>query len=624
MAEVGNLSPSQAPLGDTLIYEYGIRLDKHCLEAVGDQIIKARQLYNNLVASIRAIVSDMQSFVLDKAGADANRVQAEIERLNEQFADAKSAVDEDSMKIIAQERRLKWHELGNMLKSARAEHKAAIQQRYLSRIGKNSSCDTYKIRSQAVAQGLGWATANAVLDAALVAWKKSFMLGRPPRFAVGAEKDQDTLTLQFTAKGGVEIQRFLDGSHGELTLKPTQGCGRRKYGEFAFRLGPAAAETYATGTWQYHRPLPPKATVGLARLVRRRIGKDYRWAVQLMVKLPATQEKQALDRKPLVSVHFGWAADLGGRRVAGIADSADPESSRLLQLPTGIEENLSRAAAIQSERDQARDTLVPKVKELEFGDSAPEIILEELKALRRLPAQHVALARLHRLCRMLREHAVLPDWMEIWRKEDRMRWQSASHLARRARYARRDFYRNTALELAKRYSAIAIEPLDLKTAAKKVDEVTGEKSEFNRKARAGRVVAALYELESAIRWAAAKEGTALIEVAGATVSTCGICGGKTEDLPEEGQIVRCRNCGAEIDRKKAGAATAWCRVFEHREGLITQYWIDRQATREKVRTEKEERRAKMADGRRKARTTIENQATKGSRAKGISDLDASV
>jgi hypothetical protein len=88
-----------------------------------------------------------------------------------------------------------------MLKETRKALRAEINRDYLSKIGKNSSCETYKLRSKAVADGLGWATANQVLDAALIAFKKSFVRGNAPRFVVGAprfvvgdEKDQDTLT----------------------------------------------------------------------------------------------------------------------------------------------------------------------------------------------------------------------------------------------------------------------------------------------------------------------------------------------------------------------------------------------------------------------------------------------
>jgi hypothetical protein len=581
------IQPANIPHANILIYEYGARLDGECIHAASDQIFKARRLYNELIAVIRTIVSDMKRFVLEHAGPEAMRCQEEINNLNEEFAAARAANDEAAMKRVAEARREKWRELAALVKETRKALRTEINRDYLSKIGKNSACETYKIRSKAVAEGLGWATANQVLDAAIIAFKKSFARGNAPRFAVGDEKDQDTLTLQFTAAGGVPVDALLGGRHGELAILPTNGCGRRKYGEFRFRLGAASAGVYATGTWQYHRPLPEGASVGLARLIRRRVGKDYKWAIQIQVKQPSMEQETIEGRKPLVTVHFGWAADIDGRRVAGIAEGADPGQAVILTLPKEVEEGLQRASAIQGERDSARDAIIPRLKEIELPviddtEAMPPDSLEariakasdELKAICRLPAQHVAIKRLHRLCAMLRDTDSLPDWLEEWRKEDRIRWQSATHIARRARNLRKDYYRKTAKDLACRYSTIAIEPLELAEAAIKVDERTGEKTEFSKKARAGRVVAAIYELESAIRWAAAKYGAALLEVKEAeTASYCSICGGNVLVDEDRHQILHCQECGAELDRKQNGAALAWQMVNGDLESLVEQFWI---------------------------------------------------
>lgn len=585
-----------------MIYEFGVRIDKESRSAIDDQIMRARRLYNDLVAQIRAIVAEMNTYVLDSAGEPALTLHAEVEALNSEFDAARARNDEPGMKSIAEMRRSKLHELYAALTETRRRLKDELRTRFFARIGKNSACDTYRARSEAVADGLGWATANAVLDAALQAFKKSIQNGQGPRFSIGADKVQDTLTLQFAVAGGVAATTLLEGKHGELVLLPSNGCGRRKYGEFRFRLGAAKAEIYATGTWQYHRPLPDGAQIGLARLVRRKIGKDYKWAVQLMVKPPEPVFIATDARKPLVSIHFGWATDTNDRRVAAIADSADPEAAQLVCLPPQIEATLERAAALQSERDTSRDEIVPLVKAIEAGDKNwSEEVLAELVALRKLPVQHVAISRLHRLCRLLREADALPEWLETWRKEDRLRWQSSSHMARRTRNARRDFYRNLAADVARRYDAIVIEPLDLAEAAKKIDENTGERGEFGRKARSGLKVAALYELESAIRWAATKTQAAVLELVGKTASCCALCGGQVQANDEDHQLLHCQDCGADLDRKTNGAAVAWQASLAQREDAVSEFWIEMRAAQDKQGAKKADRLARMADGRRQAR-----------------------
>lgn len=610
------ITPALPAQGDVRVYEFGCRLDKESVAAAVDQIFMARRLYNALIACERDIVGEMRAFVIEKAGPEAAAADERIERLNAAFAAARADNDEGEMRNVARERRAAWRELADLLKAARKEHRSEIQARFLNRIGKKATCDTYKLRCEAVSAGLGWATANATLDAALLAFKKSFTKGRAPRFAKGYEKDQDTLTLQFTNAGGVPASTLLNGGNGELAMFARNGCGRRRYDAFRFRLGAASAGVEATGTWQYHRPLPADASVGLARLIRRRIGTTYRWALQLMIKSPLV-EAQGEGRKPLCAIHFGWAADVSGRRVAGIASEADPGSASILQLPTSIEEDIARANDVQGKRDASRDAIVAKIKaqtwpvasvddlaaEEPKGEvSAARQASEDLTAIRKLPAQHVASRRLHHLCRLLRDAGWLPEWLDVWRKADKQHWTAAAHGARRARNRRRDFYRNVALQIAQSYQTIVIEPLDLASAAVVVDEKTGERSEFAKKARAGRTIAALYEFESALRWAATKCHTAVLELQGPTASQCSVCGSADVVADEEdSQATHCHGCGAALDRKANGAAIAWQAANDDLEALVEDYWAQAIAVKREAEEKRAARKHKMAEGRAKAR-----------------------
>lgn len=608
------VTPANISSGDAIIYEYGIRIDKEAAALAASQISMSRRLYNDIVACMRDTVVKLQAFVIERAGSEAQAIQDEIAALTEAFDAAKAEDDELAMKRIAEDRRAKWKALSDALKGARKEHRAEIQERFLSRIGRNATCETYKLRSAAVAAGLGWGTANAVLDAALQAFKKSFSLGRAPRFAASAEIDQDCLTLQFTAAGGVSADAILSGKHPEFQLRPLNGCGKRRYGEFAFRLGAAKAGTWATGTWQYHRPIPEGASIALARLVRRRVGPHYKWAVQLLVKPPSPVIVEVGDRAPLAAVHFGWSYDVEGRRVAGITDAADPGAAQIVALPVAIEEALSRAAEIQGKRDSERDAVAVKVRALDVPDTAGEVLREILGKMRKTRPQDISANRLHYVCRLLREEDRLPDWLEEWRKTDRLRWQDQTHIAKRARNARKTFYREIALSLARRYSAIAIEPLDLAEAAIKVNQVTGEKTEFSRKARAGRVVAALYELDSAIRWAASKAGSAVLDLTSKTASRCSVCGRDHVSAAEDDhQTLMCADCGATLDRKQNGAALAWQAVNEQREIHVEDFWIAHLGKRDEARAKKAEKLTKMAEGRRKTRTGSDGDSLRGSR-----------
>ena len=68
------------PAGDVLVYKYGIRLDKDCLEHVNTQINLSRRLYNDLIAYIRNCVSARSAREFELAGQPAKDVQLTLRK----------------------------------------------------------------------------------------------------------------------------------------------------------------------------------------------------------------------------------------------------------------------------------------------------------------------------------------------------------------------------------------------------------------------------------------------------------------------------------------------------------------------------------------------------------------
>lgn len=572
-------------------YEYRVYIDPETRKDTWNQIILARQMYNDIVAKMREIHQAMQDYTFNMAGGDATEILSRIELLTEKFAAAKSANDESELKQIADERRAAWRELSPILKAVRKEHKQEIQERFLSKVGNGSASDTYPIRAHYIEKGLGWATATDVLDRALVAWKKRFPLGKPPEFAKGSEKTQDTLVLQFTAAGGLPFSAF-QGKNKELVVED---------GEFQFRLGSAKSNTYATGRIVFHRDLPENCTIPKARLVCKRVANKEEYYLQFVVSSDL-QTVTMNGKKPLLAVHFGWNADVSGRRVCGINDTPDPSTAQIIQLPTSIEEDLQRAAEVQALRDTARDELHPKLKGLPLtGD---EQLDADIIKIQRLPAQHIEQARVHRIMeRWMHVTGLdLPDDLRQWKSLDKKRWQAEVGIAKRARARRKEFYTLLAREWCRQYSAIVIEPLDLKEAAIKLNEQTGEKTEFSKKARAGRVVASLYELESAIHWQAKKAGVAVFEENPETVSVCAHCG-STHIKPrdDDWQVLECADCGAQTDRKDNGASILYQSTVHGIESRTAEYHQAFIESENKRLIAKAEKLRKMQEGRRAKR-----------------------
>jgi hypothetical protein len=503
-----------------------------------------------------------------------------------------------------------------MLQEVRKAYREEILQRFYSRIGINSQCDTYVCRNLAVQNGLGPFTANKVLDAALQAWHQSIKRGRPPRFVAGPEKVQDTLTVQITEAGGCPVTAIFSGKRKDVAIEyPQRGFRKRSYAPFRFRAGSAKDQLYVAGTVQLDREPPAGAHVTLVRLARKMVGPDYRYTVQLLLKLPEPIHVDPQGgRKPLAALHFGWNAAEAGRRLAGLSDNGDVWDASILSLPSSIEEDLQRATEIQSDRDRGRDVIMLRLKkELVMPELPEEDPLWALwERIRRLPAQYVSANRLHYLARLLREREALPDWFEDWRKAGKRSWQQQVHLARSARNRRRTLYRKIALDLARAYEVIVLEMPDLKKLVEDRGETSGGDASLPSKAQAGRAVVALHSLESAIHWAACKCDTVILRLSGEeTVRTCAVCGGLSmRQDPEDGQILHCLDCEAGLDRKKNGAANAWRAASAERESLVTAYWEAVTQRRDDAATRRADRSARMQAARHKARTTTGRTAEK--------------
>lgn len=594
----------EIPPTRVLIYEYGVTLDRECTATVGAQVQRARRLYNDLIAHMRDVVREVDARVVAALDERGRSLLVQVETLTRDFEAARAANDEAGMKSAAQSRRDTRRDLYPILSATKKRIRPELVPLY-AKIGKSSTCITYQTRCRYVdEEGLGWGTANAVLDAALSAWKKCIARGLAPRFSIGSERLQDTLTLQFTVKGGLPSEKLLSGTHNELRLATDRGRT-----EMSFRLGAAVAETYATGTVHVSRELPKGSTVGLARLVRRRRAHRNEYALQLMVKLPEPMiVGTPKARQPLVALHFGWSPDPNGRRLAGIADSADAGGAQLLHLPPVIEQRLDEAAAIESQRSKNRDQIVPVLKAYAFSDydrgRMPPTLIEDLDRLRKTRPQHVTATRLYHLSYQLSDLGVEVPGL----KRDRRDWEVAYNTARRARVKRDEHWQSIARDLVSRYEVIVYEPLDLAAAAQKIDEETGARSEFTASARRGRTRAALSGLVAAIKWQCTKTQTPLVElIAAETVAVCSYCGTGhpvptiRQDGSTDHQTLQCPNCGAHVDRKQNGAARAWQLTTVEIDRLKSEFEALSARLLAEQADKANERLAKMAEARRKAK-----------------------
>lgn len=546
----------------TLIYEYGARLDAECIPAVNEQFWLAHQLYNNIVAVIKDTQRAAHELLLSRCPA-AQIHQRALDDAEEAFKAARAVEDTEGMKQAKATKREHSKAMWDALKEVRKTCKDELAEIY-GRIGMRSTCATYQCIKPATDAGLGRQTADMIHDTALKAWQKVRTSGGEIRFRKMADRQSDHIDVRFTAAGGIPADELLSGRHrmismGETGMEaPSFGATRGRYFPgFKFRIGAAKAEQYATGTWQYHRPIPEGARVTTVRLIRKRIGPDTRWALQLQMSVPEAPRLDVPDsRKPFAAAHFGWSlSDDGLRRICAITDEADSGLAQFIDLPYDINEDLRRANLLQQERDDNRDAFVANILKGDVRTAGwLDADIEELTALRRLPAQHVAAKRLSRLSWSL-EHAG-NEWPELkaFAIQDRWLYQAQRHIETRTRNRRKNFYRHVALDWMRKYEVILVATPDLKEAAKRRKD-DGERSDLGQIARTARSQAALYEFKQALEWAATRAGSTVLYADDLShARTCACCG---EPVERETDIVTCAACGHSDDVKANAAARLW-------------------------------------------------------------------
>lgn len=353
---------------DTRVFQYGVRVDPEYRDKLHEQLFMAHTMYNDIVAEIKRITTDAIAWLQEKAGQKALDLRLQISELSELYDKLKAADDREGLKKVAEERRGLWREWYELMHAARKEHFAELKSRYLDLIGERTECPIYQIRCSAVDRGLGWATANAALKAAIQAHRKQWPKFKIPNFRKSSEIPRRVLELQFTKKNGIGVDELLESRCPEVSLA-VNGGGRRSYGKYSFRDGSGEAKSDITGSVYFHRELPKHSRIKYARLVEQRIGKDRRHYLQFVVTdIQADTEDPTSGRKPLAALDFGWYYEDDGRRIAGIADSADPEAATILRLPSEIDSLLEQGAANKSERDRLRDELVAELKAHVFTD----------------------------------------------------------------------------------------------------------------------------------------------------------------------------------------------------------------------------------------------------------------
>lgn len=590
------------PSTNNLVYEYGVRLTPESISHLMNEYRKANECYNACIAVARKRVEEAITFLKGKIGAPITTLESEIAVLVEKRKLARSVDDrkgyEECTKALRSARKT-YYEL---LHKARKEHLKELRAITDHFAANKSGFEMYEVRGKFVNDGLAWGTAGAVLDAAFQAVKKTWAKFEAPRFSAFSEKLSNKVELQFTG-GGRKVSDIFDTTNADFHITEVNTSnGHKKYLGFKYRIGTKAKGFFTCeGTVNYHREIAQDAIIRRARLVQKRIGLKSKYFLQIMVELPDGAKLDVpAKRSTMVGLDLGWYYEDAGRRVIALADNKDPEAASLIRLPADVDSLFDKAEEFASVRSTARDNIVEELKAIQFR-MAPEELAEKLNNIRRIKTSWVASSKLAHVTRYWRDNH--PTYFQEflvklveWMKADKLNNQREAFSRRKAMMKRRDFYRNIAVALVKKYSTIVIDNTNLEETARVKNETTGKHNNLGATARNGRVRAGLSYLEESIRWAAARSNTGVVMMRGPTTKTCPVCNSLMTKETEGSRTCSCPACGIEVDRDKSAAVVTWKKSYIQKDHIREQIDVANSATNAAV-----QRRAEIKEKRRQSR-----------------------
>lgn len=398
---------------------------------------------------------------------------------------------------------------------------------------------------------LYWGNYNAVLQAYETARSQAMKDGTELKFRRFDGQGRFVVQLQ----DGCNVEGLTQGTKPvKLDLTPTPIPGRKGVPR------PRLSMTVYTRdrqprlvTWPiiYNRPLPE----GFCRIqnvvvTRRRVATRWRYAVVFTC---------LIDTPPSVSpseascgINLGFRTTSAGLRVATIHAK---QYTYRLQLSNAWMSHMDALEVLHQERDKARNQIhaVLKAHWPERPANIPEEFGERLENL--VKAQQISTASLASIAICWRKY---PDWwpamfqrLESWRSADKKQFEREANDREHMMLVRREQYRLFARDLAQRFGLIRIGKIDLRSMAV-LETADGAENKLHQRARRNRTRASLYLLQCEIEKQAAKFGSRVEYIGGATTTPCHQCGDRCA-VSKENVMHVCEHCGAVWDQDENAA-----------------------------------------------------------------------
>lgn len=547
-----------------------------------DQMWRGHRLRNDLVTVAEQKDATMNTWwqtrlpdeyaALDAADAACDEAWAEVkrERVRQRRRDITGPAT-DAHRDATASRRTAAIALRTAKDTVKGDDGDAVKAMLLS-TDTTAKAATKALYQQYAADGLYWASANAVIAHAKTAEK----------LVINARQKGHRAQRRYArwdGSGVIAVQ--LQRSAGDPRRTPELiGSGGGKWRN-VLRIGPSEhgprmrTITLSTGHGRpmvgidvvWHRDIPPDADITSAELVATRIAGNTRYTVCITARVPPPAP---VATGPTVALHLGWRAEKTGARVAtwrsdtplpvpdaltGAVTQDTPASGRVI-LPARIIERMATADQVRSSRDVALDEIRATLAgwldthpQPPIRDGAPPLTGALVRAWKS-PDRFAAVALAWRDDPREGIDDIQPA-LEEWRRTDRIAWEREANGRAAAVGQRRDIYRQTAAWLARMAGRVLVDKTDLSAiqATPKTGELLPGTVEDRIAGRRADVSPG--ELRAAVKQAAIRDGVT-VEIIPATglTSVHHACGhkhprGDARFLTAE---VTCDGCGRTFDQ----------------------------------------------------------------------------
>ena len=282
-----------------------------------------------------------------------------------------------------------------------------------------------------------------------------------------------------------------------------------------------------------HRPLPPDGVVREASVVRRRVGRRFRYTLTVTVEIP--DAKAAPRGDGVVAVDLGWRKmreesdrTPGPGEVRACYWADDRGGCGEFRLPERMVDNFLQLRRLRSVRDILFDEAKAVLARFLETPGIPRWLREEAAGVGRWRSQ----ARMVRLLRRWEQERFPGDsvfeWLWEWKQQEDHLYDWESNLREQVLRWRREEYRKFAKRLVGDYGAVVLEDFDLRGVAQKPRPEEGPRTVLP--ADYQRFIVAPSELRRWIVNACDREGVGVFRVsAKLTTLRCHVCG-RREDF----------------------------------------------------------------------------------------------